>query len=178
MVSSSTGAHGAAVIWFTGLSGSGKSTIAVALEERLRGMGVALERLDGDTVRDIFPSTGFDRASRIEHCRRIGYVAGLLEKHGIMVVCSFISPYKETRDAARAFCKDFVEVHVSTPLEECERRDVKGLYKKARTGEIGQFTGISDPYEPPENPALELDTTGISVDEAVERVLLFLKERA
>jgi adenylylsulfate kinase len=159
------------VIWFTGLSGSGKSTISQRVTEDLRRRGLRVEHLDGDSVRSIFPATGFTRPDRDAHVRRVGFLASRLEQHGVYVVASFVSPYRESRDFVRGLCTRFVEVFVSTPLEECERRDVKGLYAKARRGEIPNFTGISDPYEAPERAEIVVDTTQVSVDEAVQRVL-------
>ena len=160
-----------AVIWFTGLSGSGKSTIATRVHEEVARRGYKVERLDGDTVREIFPTTGFTRPERDQHIRRVGFLASRLERQGVFVVASFVSPYQDSRDFVRGQCRNFIEVWVSTPLEECERRDVKGLYARARRGEIANFTGIGDPYEPPTAPALTLDTSRISEDEAVARVV-------
>ncbi|MDZ7771557.1 MAG: adenylyl-sulfate kinase [Balneolaceae bacterium] len=165
------------VLWFTGLSGSGKSTISEEVFRILKEEGHRVEHLDGDAVRDIFPKTGFSRSERNEHIRRVGFLASRLQAHDVTVVCSFISPYRESRDFVRDLCGDFTEVWISTPLEVCEARDVKGLYEKARKGEIDNFTGISDPYEQPENPELEIDTTDIDVEEAVQRVLDYLKNR-
>lgn len=159
------------VVWFTGLSGSGKSTVSGKVAELLRARGYRVETLDGDSIRDIFPSTGFSRPERDAHIKRVGYLASRLEQHGVFVVASFVSPYRESRDFVRGLCSRFIEVHVSTPLEVCEQRDVKGLYAKARRGEITQFTGIDDPYEAPEAPELVLDTSEISLDEASRRVL-------
>ncbi len=166
-----------AVLWFTGLSGSGKSTISEKVYPILKERGYRVEHLDGDAIRDIFPKTGFSKEERNAHIRRVGYLASRLQAHGVFVIGSFISPYKESREFVRNLCEDFVEIYISTPLEECERRDVKGLYEKAREGEITQFTGIDDPYETPENPELEIDTTNISVDEAVEMVIKYLEDR-
>ncbi|HXE57645.1 MAG TPA: 3'(2'),5'-bisphosphate nucleotidase CysQ [Gemmatimonadales bacterium] len=166
-----TRSGGGAVLWFTGLSGSGKSTIATRVVERLRARGVPVEYLDGDAIREVFPGTGFSRAERDAHIRRVGYLASRLEAHGVVVVASLVSPYRESRDFVRRLCRRFVEIFVDTPLEECERRDVKGLYARARRGEIRQFTGIDDPYEPPPAPELRIDTTATGVAEAVERVL-------
>jgi adenylylsulfate kinase len=163
--------HQPGVVWFTGLSGSGKSTIAEGVVQACSAQGSAVEYLDGDRVRAMFPNTGFTRAERDEHIRRIGFVAHLLEKHGVLVICSFVSPYRAARDAVRAMCSRFFEVYVATPLEECERRDVKGLYARARCGEIQNFTGINDPYEPPLRPELTLDTTALTVPDAVAAVL-------
>lgn len=162
---------GSAVLWFTGLSGSGKSTIAERVHAELERRGTEAEYIDGDALRAVFPGTGFTRDQREEHLRRTGYMASRLEAHGIMVVASFVSPYRESRDFIRKLCRNFVEIYVSTPLEECERRDVKGLYARARKGEIRNFTGIDDPYEPPEHPELTLDTRVLSVDQSVAKVL-------
>lgn len=160
-----------AVIWFTGLSGSGKSTIAAWVSQALERQGHKVERLDGDTIRDIFPATGFTRPDRDQHIKRVGYLASRLERNGVFVVASLVSPYQDSRDFVRDLCDQFLEVHVATPLEECERRDVKGLYAKARRGEINNFTGIDDPYEPPARPELMLDTSNLSVEDAGRRVL-------
>jgi adenylylsulfate kinase len=153
------------------LSGSGKSTIAERVHAELERRGTEVEYIDGDALRAVFPGTGFTREQREEHLRRTGYMASRLEAHGIVVVASFVSPYRESRDFIRQLCRNFMEIYVSTPLEECERRDVKGLYARARRGEIRNFTGIDDPYEPPEHPELTLDTRSVSVDQAVATVL-------
>ena len=146
-------------IWFTGLSGAGKSTLATLLAERLRGMGRRVELLDGDEVRrNLSSGLGFSKADRDANIRRIAYVAKLLSRNGVIAITAASSPYREIRDEARAEIGTFVEVFVDCPLEVCEQRDVKGLYAKARSGEIQQFTGISDPYEPPENPEVHLHT--------------------
>jgi adenylylsulfate kinase len=158
-------------LWFTGLSGSGKSTIATRVHEGMVRRGVEVEYIDGDALREVFPSTGFTRAEREEHLRRTGYMASRLAAHGVTVVASFVSPYRDSRDFIRRLCPGFVEIYVATPLEECERRDVKGLYARARRGEIRNFTGIDDPYEAPERPELTLDTRALTVDEAVAAVL-------
>ncbi len=159
------------VIWFTGLSGSGKSTLSEALYEKLKDKGLKVEHLDGDSIRDIFPKTGFSKDERNRHIRRVGFLASKLEQNGVIVIASFISPYQETRNFVRGLCENFIEVYVSTPLEECERRDVKGLYARARKGEITQFTGIDDPYELPVNPEISIDTTNISVEEALNEII-------
>ena len=159
------------VFWFTGLSGSGKSTLAEALYKRMKQQGYKVEHLDGDSIRDIFPRTGFSKEERNRHIRRVGFLASKLESNGVFVIASFISPYQETRDFVRNLCNNMVEVYVSTPIEVCESRDVKGLYAKARKGEITQFTGIDDPYEPPVNPEYKIDTTNISVDEALNQLM-------
>lgn len=173
-----TGHATGGVLWFTGLSGSGKSTIARRVVEALERQGNAIEYLDGDTIRDIFPATGFTREERDAHIRRVGYLASRLERHGVTVVASLVSPYVASRQFVRALCRDFVEIWISTPYEECERRDIKGLYARARRGEVKHFTGLDDPYEAPEHPELNIDTTGISIEQAVERVLAYLKSRA
>jgi adenylylsulfate kinase len=159
------------VLWFTGLSGSGKSTIAVRVHEALAGRGTEVEYIDGDALREVFPTTGFTREEREEHLRRTGYMASRLAAHGVTVVASFVSPYRASREFIRRLCPGFVEIYVATPLDECERRDVKGLYARARRGEIHNFTGIDDPYESPEHPELTLDTRELSVDQCVDAVL-------
>jgi adenylylsulfate kinase len=166
-----------AVIWFTGLSGSGKSTISELVVERLRDQGVPVEHLDGDRIRAVFPSTGFTKSERDMHIKRVGYLASRLESHGVFVVASFVSPYAESRDFVRRLCRNFLEIYVATPLEECERRDTKGLYARARRGEIQNFTGVNDPYEPPTRPELTLDTGRLSAEEACTTVLSLLKLR-
>jgi adenylylsulfate kinase len=158
-------------LWFTGLSGSGKSTIAVRVHEELERRGTEVEYIDGDALREVFPGTGFTREEREEHLRRTGYMASRLAAHGVTVVASFVSPYRASRDFIRKLCPGFAEIFVSTPLEECERRDVKGLYSRARRGEIRNFTGIDDPYEVPEHPELTLDTRVMTVEQSVATVL-------
>jgi bifunctional enzyme CysN/CysC len=169
--------HAPKVIWFTGLSGSGKSTIANALESRLNRMGRHTMLLDGDNVRHgLNRDLGFTEADRIENIRRIGEVAKLMTDAGLIVITAFISPFKAERNLVRAMLPDaeFIEIFVETPLEICEQRDPKGLYKKARLGQIPNFTGINSPYEPPENPELIVDTTAISVEESVEKIMQFM----
>jgi adenylylsulfate kinase len=161
----------APVLWFTGLSGSGKSTIAERVHQQLVQRGTEVEYIDGDALREVFPTTGFTREEREEHLRRTGYMASRLAAHGVTVIASFVSPYRESREFIRRLCPGFVEIYVATPLDECERRDVKGLYARARRGDIRNFTGIDDPYEAPEHPELTLDTRALSVDQCVGRVL-------
>jgi adenylyl-sulfate kinase len=145
------------VLWFTGLSGAGKSTLADRVYGKLEKTGRRIERLDGDIVRkNLTKDLGFSREDRARNIERVAFVCQLLSKHGVGVVASFISPYKSEREYVRKICKNFVEVHVNTPLEICEQRDKKDLYAKARRGEIKNFTGISDPYEIPENPHLRV----------------------
>ena len=167
-----------AVVWFTGLSGSGKSTVSARVADELRHRGAKVESLDGDAIRDVLPTTGFTRPERDAHIRRAGYLASRLERHGVNVLASFVSPYQASRQFVRGLCRNFVEVYVSTPLDECERRDSKGLYAKARRGEIRQFTGIDDPYEAPDAAELVIDTSRLTLDEAGEQVLQVLRERA
>jgi len=159
------------VIWFTGLSGAGKTTLAEKLAAYLKTKGEKCELLDGDTVRNIFPQTGFTKKERDEHVKRMGFLASMLERNGITVIASFISPYRESRDFVRKMCRNFVEVYVSTSLEVCEKRDVKGLYKKARRGEIKSFTGIDDPYEAPLHPEITINTAGETVEESLGKLL-------
>jgi adenylylsulfate kinase len=163
------------VIWFTGLSGAGKSTIALALSRELIGRVPRLEYLDGDEIRRLFPGTGFTRAEREAHVRRVGFLASRLEHHDVTAICALISPYRDSRREVRALCRRFFEVHVATPLQECERRDPKGLYARARRGEVRGFTGIDDVYEEPETPDLRIDTTNLTVTEAVARVLSMIQ---
>ena len=170
------GQHGV-TIWLTGLSGSGKSTIAVAAERELTNRGRLAFVLDGDNIRHgLNAKLGFSPEDRAENIRRIGEVSKLFTEAGMIVFASFISPYRSDRDAVRALmgARDFVEVYVDASLETCEQRDVKGLYKKARAGEIPEFTGISAPYEAPESPELVLDTNRQSVEESVGKLVEYL----
>ena len=166
-------------IWFTGLSGSGKSTVAVAAEKKLVEMGRAAYVLDGDNVRHGLNSNlGFSPDDRTENIRRIGEVAKLFTDAGMIVLTSFISPYRADRDLVRAAGNDgdFIETYVAASVETCEGRDVKGLYQKARAGEIPEFTGISAPYEEPLKGEITLDTNTQSVDESVEQLLAYLRD--
>jgi adenylyl-sulfate kinase len=160
------------VLWFTGLSGAGKSTIAAELERELTRRGVNFETLDGDVVRThLSKGLGFSKADRDTNIRRIGWVARTLAKHGCVSICAAISPYREIRDEIRRDSPRFVEVFVDAPLEVCESRDVKGLYKKARAGEIKEFTGISDPYEAPLHAEVICRTDRESVAESAAKIL-------
>jgi len=165
------------VVWFTGLSGSGKSTMAEGVYAALKQRGLQVEYLDGDLIRSIFPETGFTKADRDMHIRRVGHLAGMLEKNGVCVVASLISSYESSRRFARSRCRNFVEVHVATPLEVCEKRDSKGHYASARRGERPRFTGIDDPYEPPENCEIRVNTADLSKEEALSRVMDYLGRR-
>ena len=165
--------HGV-MVWFTGLSGSGKSTIAIALERELHKRGLLCRILDGDNIRSgINNNLGFSEADRVENIRRIAEVSKLFIDTGIVTIAAFISPNNDIREMAANIIgkEDFLEIYVSTPLEEGERRDVKGLYAKARRGEIKNFTGISAPFEAPVHPALTLDTSLLSLEESVNRLL-------
>ncbi|NVN98660.1 MAG: adenylyl-sulfate kinase [Geobacteraceae bacterium] len=169
--------HQPQVIWFTGLSGSGKSTIANALESRLSSMGRHTMILDGDNIRHgLSRDLGFTEADRIENIRRIGEVAKLMTDAGLIVITAFISPFRAERSLVRAMIpeSEFIEVFVDTPLQVCEERDVKGLYKKARNGEIPNFTGVNSPYEAPQSPELVVDASKLSVEDSVEKILKFM----
>jgi len=169
-----------ATIWLTGLSGSGKSTLAVTTEAALLKRGHLAYVLDGDNVRHGLNSNlGFSPEDRTENIRRIGEVAKLFTDTGVIVFTSFISPYRADRDAARALFDggDFIEVHLAASVATCEGRDPKGLYQKARDGEIPEFTGISAPYEPPANPELVLDTGAMGVEQSVTRIIEYLEEK-
>jgi adenylyl-sulfate kinase len=167
------------VLWFTGLSGSGKSTIASEVERRLNAAGRLTYLLDGDNIRHgLNGDLGFSDADRVENIRRVSHVAKLFLDASVITLVSFISPFRAERGQARELIgPDFVEVFVDAPLELCERRDVKGLYKKARAGEIPAFTGISSPYEAPENPEIHLKTGEETLEADVEKVLGWLKEK-
>ncbi len=162
------------MVWFTGLSGSGKSTIAIALERELHKRGLLCRILDGDNIRSgINNNLGFSPEDRVENIRRIAEVSRLFVDTGIITIAAFISPNNELREMASSIIgkDDFLEIYVNTPIEECERRDVKGLYAKARKGEIKDFTGVSAPFEAPLHPALTLDTSVLSLEESVARLL-------
>ena len=172
--------HRGAVLWFTGLSGSGKSTIGHRVERMLVERGAFAYVLDGDNIRHGLNSDlGFSPEDRVENIRRIGEVARLFADSGALVVSAFISPYRKDRDRVRSLLGpgEFVEVYVDTPLEICEARDPKGLYKKARAGEISNFTGLDAPYEAPESPEVHLETADLSVDEAAAQVIRYLEEQ-
>ena len=166
-------------VWFTGLSGSGKSTISDSLVGELERRGSRIEVLDGDVVREnLSKGLGFSKEDRDTNIRRIAFVADLLSRNGVPVITAAISPYREIRDEAREMMGErFIEVFVDTPLEVCEARDVKGLYKKARSGEIPVFTGVSDPYEAPENPEMTIKTEGHTPEESAQEIIGYLDER-
>lgn len=172
--------HRSAVLWFTGLSGSGKSTLAHAVEERLHQRGCRSFVLDGDNVRHgLCGDLGFSAQARQENIRRIGEMAKLFMEAGVIVLTAFISPYRADRERVRGMVErgDFIEIYCDAPIEVCEARDVKGIYKKARAGEIAEFTGISSPYEAPENPALTVDTGRLALDDCVRQVIGEMERR-
>jgi adenylylsulfate kinase len=156
------------VLWLTGLSGSGKTSLANLLHEYLEGKGLNVRRLDGDTLRLIFPNTGFSKEERNRHVRRAGELAAKLEKDGAIVIASLISPYRESRLYVRSSCSQFIEIYVKASLKTCEARDPKKLYKKARNGEIKNFTGIDDPYEEPEQPESIIDTDQQTLEQSFD----------
>lgn len=169
------------VVWFTGLPGSGKTTIASHVARILRDKGYRVEVLDGDWARKtVSIDTGFTREERIKHLKRIAWIARLLARNGIIVLCSFVSPYREIRRIVREIIEEetpYMEIYINCPLEECIRRDPKGLYKKALKGEIKHFTGITDPYEPPENPDLTINTHLETIEESTRKVLNLIREK-
>ena len=172
--------HKSCVVWLTGLFGSGKSTIAVDLEKRLCERGVRTYILDGDNIRHgLNKNLGFSPADRTENIRRIGEVAKLFTDAGVVALTAFISPYRADRDQVRALMKsgDFIEILVDCPVEVCEQRDVKGLYKKARAGEIKEFTGISAPYEAPANPELTIKSHELSIEQSVSTIVAHLESK-
>jgi len=165
-------------LWFTGLSGAGKTTLNRAVYERLAQRGLPVESLDGDEVRrNLGRGLGFSKEDRDENIRRIGYVAGLLTRHGVLVLVSAISPYGAVREEVRQSIGEFAEVYVNAPVEVCEHRDVKGLYRRARSGELKGFTGVDDPYEAPQHPEVECRTDLETVEESVEKIMRYLEVR-
>ena len=170
--------HKGFTLWFTGLSGAGKSTISERVYARLKEAGAKVELLDGDVVRThLSKGLGFSKEDRDTNIRRIGFVCELLSRNGVIAMVAAISPYKAVRDEVRSRIGDFVEVYVHCPVEVLAERDVKGLYKKALAGEIPSFTGVSDPYEPPDNPEITIDSSCEHVDESVDKVWNALRER-
>lgn len=177
-MSTPTFCHQGFTLWLTGMSGAGKSTISDALMARFRAAGARVELLDGDIVRtNLSQGLGFSREDRDTNIRRIGFVSELLSRNGIIVVVAAISPYRATREEVRSKIANFVEVHVDCPIEVLAARDVKGLYKRALAGEVGNFTGISDPYEPPVNPDVQVRTDLETLEESVGKVWAELARR-
>jgi adenylylsulfate kinase len=172
--------HKSSILWFTGLSGAGKSTLAHAVEDRLHQMGCRTFVIDGDNVRQgLCGDLGFSATDREENIRRVGEVAKLFTEAGVLVLTAFISPFRADRDRVRALVPsgDFIEVYCAADLDICEERDVKGLYKRARAGEIPDFTGISSPYEAPDNPELKIDTGATDLEDCVDQVIAYLKDQ-
>lgn len=172
--------HNSFLIWFTGLSGSGKSTIANAVEQQLHKQGIKTYTLDGDNIRKgINSDLSFSPKGRTENIRRIAEISNLMIDAGLVVLAAFISPYKKDRDNIKSIVKDvnFVEIFVNTSIDECKRRDVKGLYKKAKTGQIKNMTGVSAPYEVPENPDIEINTETETITQGVNKVLDYIKSK-
>ena len=164
-------------LWFTGLSGSGKTAMAKPIEQELRNRGLKVERLDGDIVRQsLTRDLGFSKEDRNKNIERVTFVAKLLTRNGVAVLCSFISPYRERRAKSRQEIGEFIEVYVECSVEECARRDVKGMYAKAFAGEIKEFTGVSDPYEAPENPEIVCHTAQETLEESTVKVIAYLEE--
>lgn len=165
------------ILWFTGLSGAGKATISKVVAEKLKQRGQKVEILDGDIVREnLSKGLTFSKEDRDINIRRIGFVAHLLSRNGVVAITAAISPYKAIRNEIREMYDNFIEVYINAPLEVCEQRDVKGLYAKARSGEIKNFTGIDDPYEPPDNPEITCCTDQESLDESVAHVISSLEK--
>ncbi len=170
--------HKGFTLWFTGLSGAGKSTVANILVERLKNCGAKVEALDGDVVRtNLSKGLGFSKKDRDENIRRIGFVCNLLARNGVVSIAAAISPYAAIRNEVRTAAENFVEVYVECPLDTLIERDPKGLYKKALAGEIENFTGVSDPYEAPENPEVRFNSSECSADEAADKVWIYLLEK-
>jgi len=164
------------VVWITGFSGAGKTSIAEGVAKALEGKGLKVDHLDGENIRELFPKTGFTRDEVNMHIERVGLLASRLEKSGVFVMASFISPYKESREFVRNICENYIEVHLATPVEVCEERDPSGLYRRARAGEVTNLPGVDVEYELPEYPVLEIDTSKTDTKEAVRIVMKHLKK--
>jgi adenylylsulfate kinase len=174
---SATGPSTGFCLWFTGLSGAGKSTIANIVVTELQARGHRVELLDGDEVREhVSKGLTFSKADRDINIRRIGFIASLLARNDVVAVTAAISPYRAVRDEVRGYMDNFIEIHVATSLEDCEARDVKGLYAKARAGEIPEFTGVSDPYEAPLDPEVRVETAGKTPEESAAEVVAWLEQ--
>jgi len=164
------------VLWVTGLPCSGKTTLADTVAEKLSHNGLKIERLDGEQIRNLFPKAGYSKTERNTHIQRVGHLASILSRNGTVVVASFVSPYREARNFVRDLCPKFIEVFLDTPLAVCEKRDTKNLYEQARKGEIPNFTGITDPYEPPQRPEITVDTANQPVEQTADTILQYLKK--
>ena len=170
--------HKGFTLWFTGLSGAGKSTISAIIEKRLRDAGARVEVLDGDVVRtNLSKGLGFSKEDRDENIRRIGFVCELLSRNGVIAIAAAISPYRAVREEVRARIENFIEIFVDCPLEVLATRDVKGLYRKAMAGEIGQFTGVSDPYEPPASAEVRVDSSTETPEQSADKIWSALEQR-
>lgn len=163
------------VIWFTGLSGSGKTDLATATYEKLKAMGLKIDRLDGHVVRNIFPETGFSREEVNKHISRVGYLASKLENNGVIVVASFLSPYAESRNKIRELCTNFIEIFIDTPLEACKKNDIDGIYSRYEQGEIINLPGLDAPYDRPENPDLILRPDQQSEEDMLKKITHLFK---
>ncbi len=166
------------VIWFTGLPCSGKTTLSKELEKYFKSKNIPVQRLDGDVVRKtICSDLGFSKKDRDENIKRIAYIARLLANNGVNVIVAFVTPYQKMRDFARSICPNYIEVYVKCSVEECKKRDVKGMYAMAKRGEIKDFTGVNDPYEEPKNPEIIVSTKEESAEKSVEKIVFCLNER-
>ena len=163
------------VVWITGLSGSGKTEIAKIVAEKLEKKDVKTEHLDGETIRHIFPRTGFSKQEVDQHIQRVGLLANRMENRGVCVVASFISPYRESREFVKSICSNYIEVYLSTPLEYCEERDYNGLYSRARKGEVTNLPGVDIEYERPDNPELEFDVSETGIEKAADEIVKYVK---
>lgn len=164
------------VVWITGLSGSGKTSVAKKVTDELKLLGLKSEHFDGETMRELLPQTGFSKHEVDEHIKRVGLLASRLENVGVFVVASFISPYKDSREFVRKICENYIEVYLSTPIEICESRENNNLYKRARVGEINNLPGIGVKYEEPEQPNLKIDTSHLSINETTNQILEYIKK--
>jgi len=165
------------VLWFTGLPSSGKTTLADSVYNKLSELSYVAERLSGSRIRHLIDHTGFSKKERDNHIKKVGFLASLLEKNNVIVVASFVSPYKEARDFARNKCINFIEVLVDTPFEVCRQRDNDGLYRKAQEGSLKHVTGVDDPYQKPDNPELVIDTAKLTTDESINEIFKYLTKR-
>ncbi len=164
------------VLWFTGLPCAGKTTLADRVHDFLKKNGVRVERLEGKSIRALFPETDYSRRERNMHTERLGLLASMLEKNGISVVASFVSPYRESRDLVRKLCQNYIEVHVQASVKTCEGRDTRGFYARARRGELQDFTGVNAPYDAPDRNEITIDTERLSVDQSVQEIKKYIRK--